>query len=121
MPLYDYICPSNGETLEVEHGWSERVRTWGELCVRAGRPRGATPPEAVVERLVGMPRIVRTRPEEEPAAESADGGEAAPLAPQPQGMHPIGCPCCPPPLDPGVIAFHRKLREEEKRRSGERS
>jgi hypothetical protein len=54
MPRYDYRCDANGRTVEVSHGMSETVRTWGELCERAGIPAGATPPETPVERAVSL-------------------------------------------------------------------
>lgn len=53
MPRYDYHCPANGRTLEVRHGMSESVSTWGELCERAGLSAGDTPPDAPLERRIG--------------------------------------------------------------------
>ena len=53
MPLYDYHCPSNGQTIEVAHSMSFRFSTWGELCEFAQLEPGDTPAEAPVNRLVG--------------------------------------------------------------------
>ncbi len=57
MPYYDYYCPANDRTVEVRHGMSETLRTWGELCERAGLPAGDTPSETPIERKVtaGVP------------------------------------------------------------------
>jgi hypothetical protein len=52
MPTYDYHCPANGRTVEVSHKLADRVRTWGDLCKRAGRPLAGTPGKAKVERLI---------------------------------------------------------------------
>lgn len=57
MPRYDYHCESNGRTLEVRHGIAERVLTWGELCARAGVPRGETAAEAPVELVIHAPAL----------------------------------------------------------------
>jgi hypothetical protein len=51
MPTYDYFCAANDRTVEVQHGMSERLATWGELCERAGIAPGRTPRNAPVERL----------------------------------------------------------------------
>ena len=40
MPTYDYHCPANGRVIEVSHKMAETVATWGDLCRRAGVPRG---------------------------------------------------------------------------------
>jgi len=52
MPTYDYYCESNGRTVEVSHKMAEQLRTWGELCERAGIAAGRTAPEAPVRRLI---------------------------------------------------------------------
>ena len=53
MPMYDYLCPANGRTVEVVHGMSVRLTTWGELCAHARLDAGDTPADAPVQRLVG--------------------------------------------------------------------
>lgn len=50
MPLYDYYCQENGRTVEVRHGMSETVETWGDLCARAGIEPDGTPASARVLR-----------------------------------------------------------------------
>jgi predicted nucleic acid-binding Zn ribbon protein len=52
MPTYDYRCETNGRVVEVRHGMSETVSTWGELCERAGIEPGQTPAESPVQRLI---------------------------------------------------------------------
>lgn len=54
MPRYDYRCEANGTILEVTHGMDETVRTWGELCRRAGVEPGRTPDDTPVEKVVGL-------------------------------------------------------------------
>ena len=55
MPYYEYHCGSNGRTIEVRHGMSEELTTWGELSERAGIALGDTPAETPVERLLSAP------------------------------------------------------------------
>ena len=52
MPTYEYHCPSNGQTLEVRHGMSEKLLTWGELCERAGIQLDGTPAETPIKRNI---------------------------------------------------------------------
>ena len=52
MPLYDYHCPANGETVEVSHSVDAVVRNWGELCFAAQRPLGDTDPFAAVKKVL---------------------------------------------------------------------
>ena len=52
MPTYDYRCQANGQVVEVKHGMSERLTTWGELCDRKGTELGTTPADSPVERLI---------------------------------------------------------------------
>ncbi len=58
MPTYDYRCDTNGQVVEVRHGMSETLHTWGELCERAGREPGDTPAEAPVRRLISAGYVV---------------------------------------------------------------
>ncbi|MBI1291531.1 hypothetical protein GC173_09855 [bacterium] len=53
MPLYEYRCEANGETVQVRHPMSERLKTWGQVCERLGMHHGETPPEEPVERQLG--------------------------------------------------------------------
>ena len=52
MPTYEYRCEANGRLVEVSHKMAEKVRTWGELCERAGIAPGRTSPKAKVEKLI---------------------------------------------------------------------
>lgn len=54
MPYYEYHCPTNGQTLEVRHGMSDRLSNWGELIEASGASSGKTSPEAPVERLMSV-------------------------------------------------------------------
>jgi hypothetical protein len=55
MALYDYYCAANDRTVEVRHGMSESVKTWGELCELAGIETGDTLAEAPLRRLMSAP------------------------------------------------------------------
>lgn len=79
MPRYDYRCETNGKTVEVSHGMDETVRTWGDLCRRAGVEPGATPADTPVEKVVGL-AFTRT------------GGRSDPGPPGPCGS---ACGCHP--------------------------
>lgn len=58
MPVYTYLCKKNGQTIEVAHTITARLRTWGELCYVAQIPLGDTDPLAPVERIIrGAPGI----------------------------------------------------------------
>lgn len=59
MPMYEYHCPANEQTIEVEHGMRTRLATWGELCAAAAIDPGPTPIDAPVERLI-FPATVAT-------------------------------------------------------------
>ena len=58
MPTYDYRCEANGQVVEVKHGMSELLTTWGELCEQAGVEPGETPPETPVKRLITGGQII---------------------------------------------------------------
>ena len=53
MPLYDYYCEANGQTIEATHSMSEDLTTWGELCQRTQNDPGDTPLESPIERIIG--------------------------------------------------------------------
>jgi len=55
MPHYEYHCVTNGHTVEVRHGMSERLETWGELVRRAECDPGSTPTDTPVERIMSAP------------------------------------------------------------------
>ncbi len=79
MPYYEYHCRTNERTLEVRHGMSEQVDTWGELARRAGIDPGDTPEDAPIERLMSAPA---------PLAGQTASGPAA-------GGCGTGCACAP--------------------------
>jgi hypothetical protein len=55
VAIYEYHCETNGRTLEVRHGMSEKVSSWGELRARAGLEDDGTPDDAPVRRLMSAP------------------------------------------------------------------
>ena len=57
MPMYEYLCEANGQTVEVVHRMSERYATWGELCEGAQIEPGDTPADSPVQRLIGSGSI----------------------------------------------------------------
>lgn len=58
MPLYDYFCSSNNQTVEVMHGINDLVETWGELCRLAKCHPGLTLEDAPVNRLIRAPGVI---------------------------------------------------------------
>lgn len=63
MLTYEYHCPSNGQTLQVRHGMSETLKTWGELIERAGMTpeEDNTPADAPIKRNILGGQMVRTK------------------------------------------------------------
>lgn len=60
MPTYDYICPANGQVVEVQHRMSEKLVNWGELAELAGLDAGSTPLDTPVERLANGGQVVKS-------------------------------------------------------------
>ena len=58
MPAYDYLCETNGRTVEVRHRMSEQLRTWGDLCDLVGLDPGRTPRTAPVRKLIGGAAVI---------------------------------------------------------------
>lgn len=58
MPTYEYYCPANRQTLEVMHGMSRTISTWGELCELADAKPGKTAVSEPVEKLLGAGMVV---------------------------------------------------------------
>ena len=52
MPVYDYYCEANGQTVEVTHPMDAELRIWGEVCYVAQIPLGDTDPLATVRRVI---------------------------------------------------------------------
>ena len=85
MPAYDYYCEANGRTVEVSHGMTTLLQTWGELCHAADLEVGDTPADTPLRRVFSAPLLgAGSASTEAPAA-------AAPSVP----CQPNGCPCCP--------------------------
>lgn len=57
MPVYEYYCPANGQTVEVVHSMTERLTTWADLCALTSISPGDTPADAPIERLLFAPGI----------------------------------------------------------------
>jgi len=58
MPTYEYYCSTNHQTVEVLHGMSVELATWGEACERAGIELGKTPADTPVEKLLGAGMVI---------------------------------------------------------------
>jgi len=58
MPTYEYYCPKNRQSVEVMHGMSRTVATWGELCELADQPTGRTPGDTPVEKLLSAGMVI---------------------------------------------------------------
>lgn len=52
MPIYDYFCEDNGQTVEVSHALAVTLRYWGEVCYVSQHPLGDTDPLAPVQRVL---------------------------------------------------------------------
>ena len=52
-PTYEYFCPENGRSVEVLHGMSTTLSTWGEVCAAQDLEPGDTPTHTRVEKLLG--------------------------------------------------------------------
>jgi hypothetical protein len=55
MPVYEYHCDANGETIEVVHSMKANLSIWGEVCYVAQIPLGDTDPSAPVRRVLSSP------------------------------------------------------------------
>ncbi|MGB0543453.1 MAG: zinc ribbon domain-containing protein [Longimicrobiales bacterium] len=71
MPYYEYMCTANGQTIEVRHGMSEELTTWGQVADRAAVDVGDTPANAPVQRIMSAPVPVTTR---DPGFQGCSGG-----------------------------------------------
>ena len=84
MPTYDYYCPGNGKTIEVFHGISRKLETWGELCELAGEDVGETSSDSPLKRLLGTGTLIDSRGGKEHGPGPAAGGGCS---------RPGGCGC----------------------------
>ncbi|MCC5786115.1 MAG: hypothetical protein JJU33_05385 [Phycisphaerales bacterium] len=73
MPRYEYRCESTHEIVEVSHPMSETLRTWGEVCERAGIDPGKTPAKTPVEKVVSLASIGGAGPSGGPSAGQSGG------------------------------------------------
>jgi hypothetical protein len=60
VPNYFYTCETNGETVEVFHGMSESLGTWGEVCELAELDPGDTAPDSPVRKSIRGVATYRT-------------------------------------------------------------
>ena len=74
MPSYEYYCTDNHQTLEVMHGMSRTVATWGELCELAEVDLGKTPADTPVEKLLGTGMVLAKKPSTDSCAGPPTGG-----------------------------------------------
>ncbi len=68
MPSYDYVCPENGQVVEVRHRMSENISTWGELCELAGLDLQGIAANSPVKRLANGGQVVDSRSLSNPSA-----------------------------------------------------
>jgi len=61
MPMYDYHCAANDQTVQVTHRMSEEIKTWGEVCAMVQRELGDTPPDAPVAKVLLGANVVRRK------------------------------------------------------------
>lgn len=58
MPVYEYYCPANHRTVEVIHGMSTQLQTWGQLCSACDEQLGTTHADEPVEKLLSAGMVV---------------------------------------------------------------
>ncbi len=61
MPMYDYHCAANDQTVQVTHRMSEEVKTWGDVCARANHAPGETPSDSPVVRVLLGSNVMRRK------------------------------------------------------------
>lgn len=74
MPTYDYFCPANEQTVEVQHSFSTTISNWGELCEKAGVEPGNTPGETPVERVISGGTLLVNKPSSKAEPKVGGGG-----------------------------------------------
>ncbi len=60
MARYDYYCAANGLTVEVVHGISQALSSWGDLCRLANIDTGETDEESPVRKIITMAPMANT-------------------------------------------------------------
>ena len=61
MPMYDYHCPANDQTVQITHRMSEEVKTWGDVCTRTKQALGDTPSDSPVARVLLGSNVMRRK------------------------------------------------------------
>jgi hypothetical protein len=74
MPTYDYHCKENGQVIEVKHGMTEKLNTWGDVCTAAGIDLGNTSADTPVQRLISGGQFVNSSALKNPEPSCATGG-----------------------------------------------
>jgi len=57
MPVYEYFCEDNGQSVQVRHGIDVELTTWGEVCYAAQVAMGDTDFLAPVRKVLSPPAI----------------------------------------------------------------
>lgn len=57
MPIYEYYCEDNGQTVQVKHGIDVELTTWGEVCYASQLTMGDTDFLASVRKVLSPPAI----------------------------------------------------------------
>ena len=57
MPVYDYFCEENGQTIAVKHGIEIDLTTWGQVCYAAQVAMGETDFLSAVRKVISPPAI----------------------------------------------------------------
>ena len=74
MATYDYRCMENGRVVEVKHGMTEKLNTWGDVCATAGIDVGTTSADSPVQRLINGGQFVNSNALKNPEPSCASGG-----------------------------------------------
>lgn len=61
MPMYDYHCAANDQTVQVTHRMSEDIKTWGDVCSLAKVALGDTPGDSPVARVLLGSNFIRRK------------------------------------------------------------
>jgi len=60
MPRYDYYCEANQKTVEVVHGMTIKLKTWGEVCELAKISLEDVPAPTKVSRVITQAPMANT-------------------------------------------------------------
>lgn len=73
MPSYDYHCATNNRVVEVRHGMSERLTTWGQVCEHAGIDLDGVSADTPVSRMISGGAFVSSNALKNPEPACASG------------------------------------------------